>query len=318
MTSPISALRTTRSPDNMAGAVLQSLSRVAKPGTTPGLLRCWFSGFFTLGLLPMITWPRRMSQLIRYDRDQLWHLTEWLRLRQGNQNMQDLDDAVESIRPPVWLWGIGWAWVTINFLMIFSAVQPFMGNLPEWLVEFWRSAGFMSDTRYRLNYGLIPPWNLNLGECWMLMVFPFFILHWIGVQRHAAAIRRYLSAFNRVSMLHGFSPIDVPGVGLGLRPLWVIGGLVLVFMGGFWGLPLMLAGALQRTYSIPVARLNRTLLADRVRGMLGQMRPEMAQGKPVWIGERCPNTLCGARLAAAAQYCPRCGQRIAGPASPGQ
>lgn len=304
-------LQTPAVPDRMAGAVLQSLSRAAKPGPSPGLFRVIFSGVLTLGLWPMLMWPRRNIRLIRYDKDQLWHLTEWLRQRLGAEKVYELDGAMKQVRLPLLLWGLGWTWAGVCLLITVGwFLQMPLFPVGRW-VELWQTAGFSAEP-YTVTYFMEGTWRLSvrLATMWFWTVTPFFSMHWLAMQFHAAAVRRYVAAFNQVSLRHGIMGVDVPGVGLGLRPLWMLSGLILAMMGALWAIPMMLAGAIQRTYSVNVARATRTQLAEKVRLVMGMLHPEMASSKPVWIGELCQNTLCRARLSAGAQYCPRCGQRV--------
>ena len=129
--------------------------------------------------------------------------------------------------------------------------------------------------------------------------------------RHQQRVERYVRYFNGIVDEHGLDPVPLPRLDLGLRPLWLIAGLVLTWSGALWGLPIMLAGAAHRRYTIGTSVLVRSMLAERMRMLLAAGRPTIRVPAPVLPARMCLRPNCRAPLPSAATFCPRCGTRAA-------
>ena len=94
-----------------------------------------------------------------------------------------------------------------------------------------------------------------------------------------------------------------------MHPLWIMGAVALLAMGAAWGVPLMLAGAVQRRYISRTSARVRAEAADRVRTILLLRRPVMRVppfARPTILC-RTPN--CRAAIPMLASFCARCGAR---------
>jgi hypothetical protein len=83
----------------------------------------------------------------------------------------------------------------------------------------------------------------------------------------------------------------------------------MISVGGLWGVPMMLSGAVQRRYSCSSAAATRLAMADRVRMMMMRRRPVMRIARPVIHRRACRQELCRAHIPPGANFCPRCGTR---------
>jgi hypothetical protein len=144
---------------------------------------------------------------------------------------------------------------------------------------------------------------------WVGFVSVASVSHWLQVQLHVRSVRRYLAEFNAIAADEGFAPIRLRPVGIGLRPLWIIGAIIMILNSAPWAVPLVLAGAVQRRYTRHSAQDFRTHLAERARHMLLYRRPRTAL-PPEWLMRmRCATTGCKTPLPTGARFCPRCGTR---------
>ena len=83
----------------------------------------------------------------------------------------------------------------------------------------------------------------------------------------------------------------------------------LIGAGAFWGLPLMLAGAVQRRYISRTSARGRAEAADRVRTILLLRRPVARVPSFARATILCRNERCRAPIPLLANFCARCGAR---------
>jgi hypothetical protein len=87
--------------------------------------------------------------------------------------------------------------------------------------------------------------------------------------------------------------------------------VIIASSGAFWGLPVMLAAGAHRRYTIVASARMRGLLAENMRTMLRARRPAVRIPAPITPIKMCVRPNCRSPLASAANFCPRCGTRIA-------
>ena len=98
----------------------------------------------------------------------------------------------------------------------------------------------------------------------------------------------------------------MPVVAGGLNPVWIVAALIFCGIHAWWGIPLVLAGAMQRRYMTVTSPRLRSALAEQARDIISPLGLRQVYG-----GERfCRGDRCGARMAAAANFCPRCGTPV--------
>ncbi len=140
-----------------------------------------------------------------------------------------------------------------------------------------------------------------------------FACQWAQVHLHARAVRSFLDQFNRLAIHEALAPTFLPHVGIGLRPVWLVGAAAMIAIGSPWGAVMMLAGAVQRRYGRAISPVVRQSLANRLREMASLRGPmlraptlRVAQAVPA-ADNRCAAERCQSPLPAGARYCPRCG-----------
>src|SRR5206468_3649483 len=112
--------------------------------------------------------------------------------------------------------------------------------------------------------------------------------------------------FDRASAAEGLAPISPTPVGVGFRPLWFVAGVVVTACGAPWGIPMMLAGAIQRSEISRASLRDRQAMARRLHGLL-QKQSSGGVAMPVYLRRLCVNEFCRATLPKDSNYCPRCG-----------
>lgn len=285
-------------PDHLAGGVLRSLSRSFRGHFSWGVLATLFFGLISLGILPLLRWTQTFWQYVRLERQQLWHLAEWLRLQTAHPDAATLPAEADNIRLRGFLAAAAWVWV--------GAVVIFF------ITQLWHdssAARTLFDSTLGARAGDAPFHRRDLYLAWTIGLFAAYTLHWLAVQLHAGDVRRFVEKFNRVAAWEGFAPIARPRLGLGAQPLWLLAAAGMVVAGAVWGLPLMLAGAVQRRYISRTSARVRAEAADRVRTILLLRRPVLRVppfARPTIL---CRTERCRAPIPLLANFCARCGAR---------
>jgi ribosomal protein S27AE len=89
---------------------------------------------------------------------------------------------------------------------------------------------------------------------------------------------------------------------LGLNPGWVFAAIGFCVYSAWWAIPMCLVGAMQRRYITKTSPVVRSALAEQAH--LGFERVNIDRDR------FCPAHRCGARVSAAAKFCPRCGAGV--------
>src|SRR5207247_101030 len=61
--------------------------------------QAFWLGLITFGLLPLFRLSRQFRDYVAFEKQQLWHLAEWMRVRRGGEEARALQDQLNSIRP---------------------------------------------------------------------------------------------------------------------------------------------------------------------------------------------------------------------------
>lgn len=287
-------------PDRLAGAVLYSLSRPMPDKGMWGLARTVVLGVLSFGLWPLFEWLKRFGDLARGERVQWEHLVEWLRLRSGHPEAEELGEWIPRTERRTFLWlvplvcGVGVVWAFVLHLYGHYSLEAVLGCTYLFGREPVKG---ISDTVCRQLFII---WTVGLGLG--------YLAHWLNVVLHVRATERLVGRINQLAEREGLGRVPEIGAGWGLRPMWMVGGILLLAWGVGWGLPMMLAGAMQRRYVLAGGRRLRGAAAERLRAMLARRHPAVAM--PVMLRRRCENPVCRAAVSMAANYCPRCGGRL--------
>lgn len=286
-------------PDHLAGALLRSLSRSFRGHYSWGVLTTLVVGLLSFGILPLLRWTQQFHRYVRLERQQLWHLAEWLRLQTAHPDAATLPDETNQIRWRGPLAAAAWLW--LGAVVVFFALQLWHAATPGHTL-LASTFGFRS----RAVSGAFRP---DLFAAWTVGLFVAYALHWLHVQLHAADVRRFIEKINRVAEWEGIPPLTLPQAGPGAQPLWLLGALAMVMAGAVWGVPLMLAGAVQRRYISRTSACVRAEAADRVRTILLLRRPVMRVPQFAQATILCRGERCRAPIPLLANFCARCGAR---------
>ena len=285
-------------PDHLAGGVLRSLTRSFRGHFSWGVVATLALGFASLGVLPLLRWTRGLSQYVRLERQQLWHLAEWLRLQTAHPDAAALPGDADRIRWRGLLAAAATLWLFA--VVVFFATQLWPDPL---------AARTLFDSTLGARAGEPGHYRHDLYLAWTIGLSAAYALHWLQVQLHAADVRRFVERFNRVASWEGVEPLAPPRLGVGLQPIWMFAAAGMVVAGAVWGLPLMLAGAVQRRYISRTSTRLRAEAAERVRTMLLLRRPVVRVPTFARASILCRVERCRAPIPALANFCARCGAR---------
>lgn len=289
-------------PDRLGGAVLLSLSRPMPDKGMWGLARTLLAGVLSFGLWPLFEWIKRFGDMARGEIVQWEHLVEWLRLRSGHPQAAQLTrwiprtDKGLLLRGVSMVCGVGVVWAFVLHLHGQYSWAAVMGSTYRFGQQPAIGLGDITARR------LFTVWTVGLGLG--------YLAHWLNVVLHVRATERLIGQINTLARTEGLGPMPVPAGGWGIRPMWLAAGILLTTCGAGWGLPMMLAGALQRRYVLAGGRRMRGMAAERLRAMLNLRHPSAAMPMPVMLRRRCGNPVCRTTVSMAANFCPRCGSRL--------
>jgi hypothetical protein len=255
--------------------------------------RAFVATILTCGILPTVRIPSWLRHITAQHQQQFWHLGEWLRLQTNDPDSAEMQQLSHRIHVNHFLAGLMW-------LFISAAITA--------MATFFAGQNVQIRDLYRFAFGRpISPNQL----IFLAGISLAAACNWIQIILHQRSVQRCLSCFNRIAARNGFDALPEPKLELGFSPLWIIAGMVLAAKGAVWALPVMLAAAAHRRYTMVGSVRIRAMLAERVRQMLLQRRPSMRVPQPVTIVRSCIRPNCQAPLASIAVFCPRCGTRAA-------
>ena len=298
-------------PDNLSAAVLHSLSRPLRGLMAWGPLKSFVLGALTFGILPLIAWPRRFRKFVVVEQRQLWHLVEWLRVRTGDADAAKLRNSLRDAGAMPTLWIIPAIMLIVLAWDFFPWLNPFefhrfhvyrmAYHAGHWLNRPLRPFVWVPDIRWD---------SFNLHTAWVACLSIAFASHWLHIQLHVSQVNALLRRLNPILQRQHLPPMAQYGVGLGLRPFWLLAGLIGAVFGAWWAIPAALAGAVQQRYCRRTGDRIRSELALRVGSLLLQQRPAIDVPLPHGFRVVCSNPLCGKTIPGPATFCPRCGTRL--------
>jgi hypothetical protein len=290
-------------PDYLSNAVLQSLSRPPLERYTWGAFATFLFGALSFGILPLLFPLRRGRQYRLIERDQLLHLSDWMRSRHSPSPGTPGEGRGEGSSLPLKHDDI-YRDATIPFLIGMASAFVTFWILTTHLFQGW---GFRE--LYRVAFGTLTPW----GDVWLNRLLPIMLIgqfaHWWTIVSLSRSARHFARRFNDFARTEGISPVAIPEIAIGLRPLWLLGSIVFLAAHAPWGAMMMLAGAAQRRYINHTARQFRLELAQRVREVMSVRQPAAKVPVATSLRERCRDEKCRSPLPPVAKFCPRCGRR---------
>jgi hypothetical protein len=275
-----------QAPDEPVQQIAQRLS-VAVPVRMWGPMSSFLLSICTLGLLPLLVWPRRWNAYAEFERRQMISLASWWRGRATPMQAQAMDASISQIGPQS------------IFTVVPILILVFTGMMVVSLLNDGRSLdailGLTMGYR-RYHWWFLNPLEMNLHVIWIVSLLIGYIFYWAGVRSHALGVEALAMKINEIAGPRR-SRVFVP-VASGLNPVWIVAAVVMCGMHGWWGIPLVLAGAMQRKYVTSTSpRIRQTLV-------------EQLLDRPVERTSYCNTPGCGAPKRDRAKFCPRCGVKV--------
>ncbi len=192
---------------------------------------------------------------------------------------REIDTAIRQLR-----WGSS---LTLVPLIIVAAV----GSLIGWLLFQGFTIEQIVDMTYR-DHWIFFWWNgsrisLEPRAFWVTALLLGYACQWMAVRSHTMTVDSLAVAIG--------GPASPRVTRSGLNPFWIIAAIAFCGIRAWWGIPLVLAGAMQRRY----VRVN----GPKIQAAFAAQVHSSTSG----LTKICRTYRCGAHLAPAANFCPRCG-----------
>ncbi len=277
----------------------------------------------TLGLLPLVLLPARWAGYLESERADLLDLASWWRRRVEGKPAAELDRIVRGLRRRPMLMVLPWLAVGFNAFAIGSLLTQDRSPRQIWALTVgnqspteartvhvpferttWRGEHFIDSEPIVVGQRDWPinPLEENLHRIWLIGLFLGYLVHLYAVRSHTMTVRSLVQWTNKLGREHNFTRIKNEAARPGLNALWILLALALCYQGIWWSIPLVLAGSLQKRYITQTSPAIRIALAGQARDGFGKVQTH---------GDHfCMAGHCGARLPAAARFCPRCGKAV--------
>jgi hypothetical protein len=290
-------------PEHLAGAILRSLGRSFDGRFAWGSVRTLVLGLVSFGYWPLLAWTGSLRNYVRLEQQQLWHLAEWMRLQSGHPDAAKLRELAETIRWRGALAGCALLWAVLP-LGLFIAQHGGSRQIGRPLME--GTYLYLQTPAPTYSSGgeaglLFTAWTAGLSLA--------YAFHWLQVQLHAADVRRFFTQFNALATWEGVPPVRTRRIGLGIGIGSMAGGVLVIVLGGIWGIPMLVAGTAQRRYISVAGGRMRAEAGEAVRKILSVRRPVLRVASFVTPTGVCRESMCRQPLSPLARFCPRCGAR---------
>ncbi len=292
-------------PDQLGASVLRTLSRSYRNQFSTSAIRSGFLGLLTLGIWPLARLRRQFRNYVLFERQQNWHLAEWVRTRFGGEEANAFADATRALHYSRLL---QWFSTLCVIAVILFVIQPLDLKFDDGGINrvLDRTFGFLHLPASNYADDILPwfiLWNVAMGLGYMT--------HWMQVRRYRRRAARTMTRFEAVVRREGVTATLPPRMITLPDFRWGAIGLILAAFGGFWAIPMAFAGAAQRRYIDVASATARAKLLEAVRAMQQQQRSTASLATYTMHGRRCDTELCRAPLPSGAKFCPRCGMRSA-------
>jgi hypothetical protein len=307
-------------------AIPVTYPRTARKVLTTGPFWATIQCIFTLGLWPLLVWPTRWSTFVEGERQELLHLANAWRRRVVGREAEQLDSIARRLRPKPMLLVL--SWLIVGFNVAIFGLLLMRSNPPRDLWDLTYGHHTVTESRtvlktdhiYRIEPQYEPfTWRqkpqamsidvpvlrepeANLYQIWLGTLLLGYICHWHAVRSHATAVKQLIGWTNMLAKQKHFNEVDVRATRLGLNPGWVFAAIGFCVYSAWWAIPMCLVGAMQRRYITKTSPVVRSALAEQAH--LGFERVNIDRDR------FCPAHRCGARVSAAAKFCPRCGAGV--------
>ena len=281
--------------DVLGTSVLRTLSRSYRNQFSMGPVRAGLLALFTFGVAPLWRMRSAFRGFVTLEKQQLWHLGEWLRNRRGGEEASAVADAISRLRLRQGISSLTTiCLIAVTFGLIVVLTQS--GGVHAIVA---RTCQFTTTGR-----------DPKFFVFWLITLCAGYTLHLIQICLHTQDIKKFAVRFNALAAREGVAPIVSPAAPVGMSVPWLILAILFLFKGALWAVPMAIACVAQRRYINETSLAFREQLLDRMRAMLHQRKPAVAVPSFVIHGRRCGNVLCRATLPAGARFCTRCGAAV--------
>jgi hypothetical protein len=293
-------------PDYLAGAVVQGLSRPIGGKLAWGVVKSFVLAVASFGVLPRVAWTRSFRAYAIAEQQQYLHLAQWLRGQSDHPLVRRLEEDAGELRTRAWLSWLSLLAAAVTAVFIYLYVD---GTRRSWW-DVLMAGTYRHDEAIALaRRGYFMPRADEIFRTWCVGLGLAYAVQWLQVQLHAADVRRFIDRFSEIAQGEGVNRVRAESLGIGLRPLWLLAGVILFAWDAPWGVIAMLAGAAQKRYITWTSRNTRSDVAHRLRAILLRHRPSSEFPLPVYLRDRCVEPKCRAEVMRGVNYCPRCGTR---------
>lgn len=281
-------------------AALRALAEPVRHAPGAGVVWTLIVAIPTFGVLPGLWWALGWRKFVAVERRRYLALAEWVKFNASHPAADQLERRARAMGK-----GSPLLWIVMCCLMATIVYGFVIGqDNPKFLLGYgyrWLNAPNAVFWTH--------PHNAD-GVEWLIWGWVFLVaayaVHWSQVQAYAARVRKFLDAFNTVALHDSLAPVFLQPIGSGIRPLWALAAFFLLLAGAPWGIPLMLAGAVQRRYTRHAGPAAGAAVLDRVWDWAALNRPP---GAAAPSRQRCATAGCKMPLPAGSRFCPRCGAR---------
>jgi len=289
-------------PDQRGRPVDDFVARLSNPmpGQANGAMITLLECLVSFGLIPLLLWPTRWADYLETERHDLLDLAAWWHQRVDAANAAKLERIARRFRPRPLLMVL--PWLAAGFNLVLMATLLVMGDR---LGRIW-DLTFGHDA-LRLSRAISSGTPLGMLEshlygAWIGTLAVAYFCQWHAVRSHLRAVGSLVNFTNALARENRFTQIPAVTTQAGLNVLWIMVAVALCVYHAWWVIPMVFAGAIQRSYTRKISPTVRRALASQARSGFAVTRSRRDRF--------CAADHCGVRLPAPAKFCPRCGTAV--------
>jgi hypothetical protein len=271
----------------------------------------------------------RWAEFLENERHDLLEIAALWRRRVGGKEAIALDKISWRLRRRPMLMVLPWLVVGLNAFVMVALLSQDVSPQKIWELTFQHTSPEHAHLAVPVHVHVFNPYNpydhrslefpaipsgmvpssvtkspleANLYLIWMISLGLGYLCHWYAVRSHTTTVNALVKWTNRLAKENNFPRIRSEVQRLSLNPGWIILGILMCVHSGWWGIPLVFAGSLQKRYMTKSSPAIRMALAGQIRDGFAMMQNH---------GDHfCTGDHCGARLPEHARFCPRCGTAV--------
>lgn len=289
-TATLPPIERTDRADLLGQVVPTMIRRPPRGAKIPNPFRLTAVGLLTAGIVPAAWLVQRVERLISQQSQQMELVVQLIRSSGRTPDTDTLDQAAGNVTPSRPLLKLAHV---VLWVAIAGAIAHFIfhGVSTASLRQLWFHTPRLADV-----------WSMTflMG----MSLCPLLVMG--ALNRHIVSLQQFADAFNTtIGSETADHSLLSPALVWGLRPMYLMLGLVMIALGVFWGLPMMLGWAAFRAAAYDTTQRFRVELADRLQAISG------VEPATRITNDHCSDPQCRAALPFEARYCRRCGKAVA-------